>query len=109
MILEMALFAVLQAPPAPPAEAPAVKAPDPAPAPPDAFWGPSTNPYVDPWGCEAEHPQDVSPTGKYWGKYQFDFQTWVAHGGDPDAYGRAGEAEQDRIAARVTYDAWPNC
>jgi hypothetical protein len=75
----------------------------------DVFYGPSTNAYVDPWGCEADHPQDVSPTGKYWGKYQFDYSTWVAHGGNPETYGSAGESEQDEIASRVTYDAWPNC
>lgn len=70
---------------------------------------PSTNYRVDPWGCEADHAQDVSPTGKYWGKYQFDRQTWAAHGGTPSAYGSAPEEVQDAIAANVTYDAWPNC
>lgn len=59
----------------------------------------STNPYVDPWGCEAETAQDWSPDGRYWGKYQWDRQTWAAHGGDPDEYGSASEAEQDRVAA----------
>lgn len=67
----------------------------------------STNRFVDPWGCEAEHAQQWSPTGKYWGKYQFDRPTYAAHGGTN--YGSASEAEQDRVAARVSYDAWPNC
>lgn len=67
----------------------------------------SSNPYVNPWGCEASHAQQWSPSGKYWGKYQFDRQTWAAHGGTN--YGSASEAEQDRVAARVQYDAWPNC
>lgn len=67
----------------------------------------STNRFVSPWGCEAEHAQQWSSTGKYWGKYQFDRQTWAAHGGTN--YGSANEAEQDRVASRVNYDAWPNC
>lgn len=71
--------------------------------------GGSANPYVDPWGCEAETAQDWSPSGTYWGKYQFDRATWLAHGGDPSDYGSAPEAEQDAVAARVDYDAWPSC
>jgi len=60
--------------------------------------------------CESSgNPQVVDSTGNYWGKYQFDRQTWVAHGGSPGSYGSAGVAEQDAVAARVTYDAWPNC
>lgn len=70
--------------------------------------GPSSNKYVNPCGCEASSPQSVSASGKYRGKYQFDQQTYEAHGGhgDPAA---ASEAEQDRVAANVNYDAWPNC
>jgi hypothetical protein len=49
----------------------------------------------------------VDPTGTYWGKYQFDRQTYERFGGTN--YGSASEAEQDAVAARVTYDAWPNC
>jgi len=60
--------------------------------------------------CESGgNSQVVSSNGLYWGKYQFDRQTWVAHGGAPGSYGGASEAEQDRVASRVTYDAWPNC
>ena len=70
--------------------------------------GGSSNAYVDP-SCEAAHSQQWSPSGTYWGKYQFDRQTWAAHGGDPGSYGSASEAEQDAVAARVQYDAWPNC
>lgn len=69
----------------------------------------STNPMVNP-ACESGgNPQAVDPTGTYWGKYQFDYQTWVAHGGAPSAYGSASEAVQDQIASSVHYDAWPNC
>ena len=71
--------------------------------------GGSSNPMVNP-ACESGgNPQVVSPSGQYWGKYQFDYQTWVAHGGSGSSYGSAPEWEQDRIAARVQYDAWPNC
>lgn len=71
--------------------------------------GPSTNRFVEPNGCEASHTQQWSPSGKYWGKYQFDRQTWSAHGGNSNEYGSADVQEQDRIAAKVAYDAWPNC
>ena len=69
----------------------------------------SSNPMVNP-ACESGgNPQVVDPSGTYWGKYQFDYGTWVAHGGSPGSYGNASEAEQDRVAANVQYDAWPNC
>jgi hypothetical protein len=71
--------------------------------------GGSSNSMVNP-DCESSgNPQVVDPSGTYWGKYQFDRQTWAAHGGNPSSYGSASEVEQDRIAAAVTYDAWPNC
>lgn len=69
----------------------------------------SSNPYVDP-ACESGgNPQVYDPSGTYWGKYQFDRRTWIASGGSAGSYGSAGEAEQDRVAANVHYDAWPNC
>ena len=71
--------------------------------------GGSSNPMVNP-ACESGgNPQVYDPSGTYWGKYQFDRQTWAAHGGDPGSYGSASELEQDRVAANVKYDAWPNC
>lgn len=71
--------------------------------------GGSSNPMVNP-SCESGgNPQVVDPSGTYWGKYQFDYGTWVAHGGAPGAYGNAPEWVQDQIASHVTYDAWPNC
>jgi hypothetical protein len=72
-------------------------------------YGGSSNAYVNP-NCESGgNPQVRDPSGKYWGKYQFDYSTWVANGGSPPSYGNADVAEQDRVAANVTYDAWPNC
>jgi hypothetical protein len=71
--------------------------------------GGSSNSMVNP-ACESGgNSQIVDASGTYWGKYQFDYQTWVAHGGAPSAYGNAGEGYQDQVAARVQYDAWPNC
>lgn len=65
------------------------------------------------WSCvlceSGGNPQAWNPAGPYWGLYQFDEGTWIAHGGDPGAYGTAGAAEQHRVAARITYDAWPEC
>jgi len=60
--------------------------------------------------CESGgNPSAVSPDGKYWGWYQFDYDTWVAHGGSPGAYGRASGSEQTAVASRMRYDGWPNC
>lgn len=71
--------------------------------------GGSSNPMVNP-SCESGGNSQVwDPSGSYWGKYQFDRQTWVASGGSAGSYGSASEGEQDRVASRVTYDAWPNC
>jgi Transglycosylase-like domain len=71
--------------------------------------GGSSNAMVNPY-CESRgNPQIVSPNGLYWGWYQFDYATWVAHGGAPSAYGNAPLYVQHQVAARVNYDAWPNC
>jgi hypothetical protein len=76
---------------------------------PTGTYGGSSNSMVNP-ACESGgNSQVVSANGLYWGKYQFDRQTWIAHGGNAGSYGNASEAEQDRVASRVTYDAWPNC
>jgi peptidoglycan hydrolase-like protein with peptidoglycan-binding domain len=63
--------------------------------------------------CESGgDPTAVSSSGTYRGKYQFDRQTWRAHGGtgDPAA---ASEATQDAIAAKLLAargtSPWPNC
>lgn len=60
--------------------------------------------------CESGgNPNARSPDGTYWGLYQFDYSTWVAHGGNPGSYGSAGAAEQAAVASRVRYQAWPIC
>lgn len=72
-------------------------------------YGGSSNPMVNP-ACESGgNPQVVSANGLYWGWYQFDYATWVAHGGEPGEYGNAPLYRQHQVAARVQYDAWPNC
>lgn len=76
---------------------------------PVSSYGGSSNSMVNPYCESSGNSQAVSPDGKYWGKYQFDYSTWVAFGGAPGAYGNASAAYQDQVAARVTYDAWPNC
>lgn len=69
----------------------------------------SSNSMVNP-SCESSgNPQVVDPSGTYWGWYQFDYQTWVAHGGAPGEYGNAPLYRQHQVAARVQYDAWPRC
>jgi len=71
--------------------------------------GGSSNSMVNPTCESGGNSQVVSPDGTYWGKYQFDYRTWVAFGGSPSGYGSASEGVQDSVAANVNYDAWPNC
>lgn len=59
--------------------------------------------------CESGwNPMAYNSAG-YWGLYQFAYSTWVSNGGDPAMYGKASASEQHRVAANITYDAWPNC
>jgi hypothetical protein len=60
--------------------------------------------------CESSGDYSANTGNGYYGGYQFDSHTWDRFG-DP-AYEEANEAPpavQDAAAARVTYDAWPNC
>ena len=70
--------------------------------------GGSSNPMVNPYCESSGNPQATGNPG-YWGWYQFDYGTWVAHGGAPSQYGNAPLYIQHQVAARVGYDAWPNC
>lgn len=63
--------------------------------------------------CESGgDPTAVSANGHYRGKYQFDRATWEQMGGSGDP-AQAGEAEQDRIAAKLLAARgtapWPVC
>jgi peptidoglycan hydrolase-like protein with peptidoglycan-binding domain len=63
--------------------------------------------------CESGgDPTAVSADGQYRGKYQFDRATWELMGGTGDP-AQAGEAEQDRIAAKLLAQRgtspWPTC
>jgi peptidoglycan hydrolase-like protein with peptidoglycan-binding domain len=63
--------------------------------------------------CESGgDPTAVSADGQYRGKYQFDRATWELMGGSGDP-AQAGEAEQDRIAAKLFAQRgtspWPVC
>ena len=71
--------------------------------------GGSSNSMVNPYCESSGNPQIVSPNGLYWGWYQFDYATWIAHGGAPGEYGNAPLYRQHQVAARVNYDAWPRC
>ena len=59
--------------------------------------------------CESGHNPNAWNAAGYWGLYQFDYGTWVAHGGAPSSYGHASAGEQTAVASRIRYDAWPNC
>jgi peptidoglycan hydrolase-like protein with peptidoglycan-binding domain len=63
--------------------------------------------------CESGgNPTAVSADGQYRGKYQFDQATWERIGGTGDP-AKAGEAEQDRLAAKLLAQRgtapWPVC
>ena len=63
--------------------------------------------------CESGgDPTAVSPTGQYRGKYQFDRQTWAAHGRQRRP-GGGTQAEQDARAAQLLAQRgsapWPVC
>ena len=78
-----------------------------APAPAPSGGGGSSNSTVM---CESGGDYGANTGNGYYGGWQFDSQTWDAYG-DP-RYGEANQAPpsvQDQAAARVPYDAWPNC
>ncbi|MEY2441779.1 MAG: resuscitation-promoting factor RpfB [bacterium] len=63
--------------------------------------------------CESGgDPTQVSASGRYRGKYQFDLATWRSVGGKGDP-AKASEAEQDRRAAKLLKREgtapWPVC
>lgn len=59
--------------------------------------------------CESGGDPNAWNGTSYWGLYQFDEQTWYAHGGPPGTWGNGSSSLQHQIAANVTYDAWPSC
>ena len=66
------------------------------------------------WACirEKESSNNYQSHGsRYYGAYQFDRGTWIANGGDPNTYGSATPAEQDRVAqttqSRRGWSPWP--
>lgn len=69
--------------------------------------GGSGNSMVDP-NCESGGNPSTNTGNGYYGKYQFDLPTWRRFGGT-GLPSNAPESVQDSIAARVNYDAWPNC
>lgn len=55
-----------------------------------------------------DYGRSSNPT--HFGAYQYDRQTWAAHGGNPEDWGTASPEEQDRVFAEGTakygYGAW---
>lgn len=47
-----------------------------------------------------------SPSGTYWGLYQFSYSTWVANGGNPGSYGSASAGEQTQVFNRSSPSNW---
>lgn len=59
--------------------------------------------------CESSWDADAYNAAGYWGLYQYNYESWVSDGGNPDTYGSASAAEQHAVAANATFDRWPNC
>src|SRR5438105_3987942 len=66
------------------------------------------------WACIRQKESSnnyQARSGPYYGAYQFDRGTWVSNGGDPNTYGNASPAEQDRVAqttqSRRGWSPWP--
>jgi hypothetical protein len=63
--------------------------------------------------CESGgNPRAVSPSGRYRGKFQFDYGTWYSVGGTGDP-AKAPEWRQDKLALKLYHERgtapWPNC
>jgi soluble lytic murein transglycosylase-like protein len=63
--------------------------------------------------CESgSNPRAVSPSGRYRGKFQFDYDTWHSVGGTGDP-AKTPEWRQDKLALKLYHrrgtDPWPNC
>ena len=66
------------------------------------------------WACIRQKESSnnyQARSGPYYGAYQFDRGTWAANGGDPNTFGNASPAEQDRVAqttqSRRGWSPWP--
>lgn len=50
--------------------------------------------------------QIYSPSGTYWGLYQFSYSTWVANGGNKADYGHASATEQTAVFNNSSPSNW---
>lgn len=70
---------------------------------------------LDAWvdtNCESSgNPQARSKSGKYWGSYQYEYESWIEDGGKPEEYGNpnTSHARQREVASNAPRDRWPNC
>ncbi len=61
--------------------------------------------------CESGGNRKINTGNGYYGGLQFDYGTWLAHGGGAFAQTAdlATPAQQALVASRLTYDGWPSC
>jgi hypothetical protein len=75
-------------------------------------WRMTVNAWLPTYYCERGPGGWATNTGNgYYGGLQFDYGTWIAHGGRQYAE-RADLATAEQqviVASRLTYDGWPNC
>jgi hypothetical protein len=75
-------------------------------------WRQSVEAWLPTYYCERGAAGWATNTGNgYYGGLQFDYGTWLAHGGGAFAprADLASPAAQALVASRLTYDGWPNC
>lgn len=79
---------------------------------PPLAWRQQVAAWLPTYYCERGAAGWATNTGNgYYGGLQFDSGTWLAHGGGSYApYAHlATPPQQVLVAARLTYDGWPNC
>lgn len=79
---------------------------------PPLAWRETVEAWMPTYYCERGAGGWATNTGNgFYGGLQFDYGTWLAHGGGEFA-SRADLAapwQQALVASRLTYDGWPNC
>ncbi len=75
-------------------------------------WRQTVAAWLPTYYCERGAAGWATNTGNgYYGGLQFDYGTWLAHGGGAFAARAdlATPAQQALVASRLTYDGWPSC
>lgn len=79
---------------------------------PPRAWRETVEAWLPTFRCEnGEYGWHANTGNGFYGGLQFDYGTWVAHGGQQFAprADLAAPWQQALVASRLTYDGWPNC